>query len=617
MTRNTDRLLKNNPRPKSFEFFELNNKRDPNRRKNKEVFKKLWKYFRWMGIAFLVLMSIVGCIQPLFMPVSRKVGAGFELYSSKQKVSPYVAVVKYDSQEKQYMLSATSLERADNIYLGSEQETKGNPEINQELVADVTSKGADFYSQGIIRVAVHFLDEGDIVYNKIDRSNKRQFLAFLENQTTYVPIFAPTDIFLFEVSGSSVAGVGESLEAVDPKNGNTNNINFSETNKFNHLVVRKLSKDVVFKSSTQLFARDVLQALYEKTKTALEKEYGNTLHTVLNKLLTLQRVGPNEKAKEFSLTKLEQEVLMFYNKAIAHYLTSLRFMVNKNNQITMSEEVQLPPFYPGTPGAPIQSWFASSWKEVWGYGPFYALFVWPIFVTMEGISSLSTSWAGTGVLLAILIIVLITKLLQFMLTFKTIFSQYKMDIIKPQKARIEAKYANYPGNKLMQSKKQQELAALYKKHNIRPFGMFMPLILTTPVMISVWRVFMASPEIKSTSIGSIQFSETSYSAVLSGQWQYLIIILVALIVQLTSQLLPKFLQRKRTKLINVYERDAMRKQNRTQNIMSIFFVLLSIFFQAGVQFYWTITGIWTICQNLFVHYFQRTNFFKIKVKPRL
>lgn len=104
---------------------------------------------------------------------------------------------------------------------------------------------------------------------------------------------------------------------------------------------------------------------------------------------------------------------------------------------------------------------------------------------MEGISSLSTSWAGTGVLLAILIIVLITKLLQFMLTFKTIFSQYKMDIIKPQKARIEAKYANYPGNKLMQSKKQQELAALYKKHNIRPFGMFMPLILTTPVMISV------------------------------------------------------------------------------------------------------------------------------------
>lgn len=104
---------------------------------------------------------------------------------------------------------------------------------------------------------------------------------------------------------------------------------------------------------------------------------------------------------------------------------------------------------------------------------------------MEAISSLSSSWAGSGVLLAILIVVIVTKLLQFILTFKTIFSQSKMDSIKPQKARIEAKYANYAGNKLMQHKKQQELAELYKKHNIRPFGMFLPLILTTPVMISV------------------------------------------------------------------------------------------------------------------------------------
>lgn len=302
-------------------------------------------------------MSIVGCIQPFFMPISRKVGAGFELYSSKQKISPYVAVVKYDPKEKQYMLSEASLDRADNIYLGSQQDSKGNPEINQELIEDVNSKGADFYSQGIVRLAVQFFDEKDkIVYNKTNSRNKKQFLALMENQKSYTPIFTPSDIFLFELSRKNTELSGQEGEAKETKNnGGGVEEKPTEVTKFDRLVVRKVSKEGEFKNSAQLFARDVLQALYEKTKIALEREYGEALNSVLSKLLKLQKVGPNEEIKEFTLTKLEQEVLSFYNKAVAHYLSSLRFVVRSNNQITISEEVNFPPLYPGAPGAPLQS----------------------------------------------------------------------------------------------------------------------------------------------------------------------------------------------------------------------------------------------------------------------
>lgn len=158
---------------------------------------------------------------------------------------------------------------------------------------------------------------------------------------------------------------------------------------------------------------------------------------------------------------------------------------------------------------------------------------------------------------------------------------------------------------------------LHRKHNIKPYAMFLQLIITAPVLLSVWRVFTTSPEIKAASVIGINFSEISYSALFSGHVLYLIPILLSMIIQLLSQLLPKFLRRKQMTFINVYEKEAMKKQNRTANIMSIVFVLIGFFFQAGVQFYWSITGLWMIMQNLFVYYFQRTDFFKNKVKPRL
>lgn len=82
-------------------------------------------------------------------------------------------------------------------------------------------------------------------------------------------------------------------------------------------------------------------------------------------------------------------------------------------------------------------------------------------------------------------VVIITKLIQFLFTFKSIFSQFKLEEIKPKKAKIEAKYEPYKGNKMMMLKKQQEIMELHKKHNIKPYAMFLQLIITAPVLLSV------------------------------------------------------------------------------------------------------------------------------------
>lgn len=256
-----------------------------------------------------------------------------------------------------------------------------------------------------------------------------------------------------------------------------------------------------------------------------------------------------------------------------------------------------------------------TWGDAWGLGPFYGFVVYPIsYIVNALVGSFPSSMGGGAALLAIVISVIAARMLTLLLTYKSVFAQAKQLTLAPKKAKIDAKYAAYKGNKQMEQKKRQETSELYKKNNINMLTPILSTLVSMPIFLSMWRIIQGIPFIKSTSIWGINFSQTSWRELFEGEWQYLALIVLAVIVQAGSQFLPRYLNKKRMKeRSNVAEKEAMKKANRTQNIMMGIFVFMAVIFEAGVQIYWIVGGVWTMCQTLLIHHIQKTKIFKEKL----
>lgn len=228
----------------------------------------------------------------------------------------------------------------------------------------------------------------------------------------------------------------------------------------------------------------------------------------------------------------------------------------------------------------------------------------------------STGWS---VILALVVTVIFVRLIAFFISLKSTFGQSKLEEINRKKAKIEAKYAEYKGDKAMQQKKQMEISQLYKESKISPFSSMVSLLITMPILFVVYRIISSAPEIKQASWYGIQLSTSSISRVIAKDFIYLPLIIFSVAVQALATYMPKILnwKKKKSERVDAYEKEAMKKSNRTNNIVQLIFIFIGVIFSAGLQIYWIISGIWTIFQTIFVHYFTKTRFFKEKVEPKL
>jgi YidC/Oxa1 family membrane protein insertase len=126
--------------------------------------------------------------------------------------------------------------------------------------------------------------------------------------------------------------------------------------------------------------------------------------------------------------------------------------------------------------------------------------------------------------------------------------------------------------------------------------------MTMPIFLSIWRIIGGLPQLKSTIWLGINFSATSYQNLFAGEWQYLPLIILAGLSSAFSQLFPRLLNKKRDgHRINVQQKEAMKKNNKTQNIVLAVFVFMALIFSAGIQIYWIIGAIWQIIQTTLTH----------------
>lgn len=97
--------------------------------------------------------------------------------------------------------------------------------------------------------------------------------------------------------------------------------------------------------------------------------------------------------------------------------------------------------------------------------------------------------------LVILLMTIVIKIVVFPLTYKSFASSAKMQALKPEIDKINAKYPN-TNNQQDQLKKQQATMELYKRAGVSPMGGCLPTLLTFPILWAMFRFFPASIELR-------------------------------------------------------------------------------------------------------------------------
>lgn len=101
----------------------------------------------------------------------------------------------------------------------------------------------------------------------------------------------------------------------------------------------------------------------------------------------------------------------------------------------------------------------------------------PVFNFFDGITG------NKGV--AILLLTLLVKLLVFPLTYKMLYSQSKMQAMKPYLEKVKAKHKDD------QQAQQMETMKMYREYGVNPLGGCLPMVLQLPIWFALYRFFPA------------------------------------------------------------------------------------------------------------------------------
>ncbi|WP_436358734.1 membrane protein insertase YidC [Mycoplasma sp. 480] len=584
-------MEKNKQKPKSYDFFTGNNNSE-----KKNIWRKIWKWFKVLIYIFIFGVTLTGCIQSFAIKTSSHAGSGVEFYNSKEGIAPNAVVFeKQTNKEGKEVLNIKK--NNDNFYVSNQDKER------KDVIEALKKQAKGSYGQwGNYNTLIVYQSDKPVEgqssyqYPKGDNGELLYFNSTTENYNQKFNDWKEIKLLREFKDNIKLTHNAKYVNEKDPFI-----YSYFETVK-DYIVPNE-----DFIENNNKFARDVIHYLNNQLVN-FDKYNNNKLE---NAIKEIEEKGTGASEQSISL--------------VNDYSANLREILKATHYTKIGDGIVA--FEPGTAknasdllsykGAEPQK-IIVTWGDAWQLGPFYGLFIWPMSKLMAALlDSMSLEGLqGWPAIITIIIAVILTKLLSFAFRFKTLFSQSKQQEVQAKKAKIDAKYAPHKGNKQMEARQRQEIAELYKKNNISPAAQFQALLITMPIFVAMWRILQGLPGIKATTWLGINLASTSYQELFAGQWIYLPILLFTVIIQLFQQILPRILNRKQNKrLINAAESQALKKQQKTQNYTMILFVVFGVIFQASLQVYWIVGGVWEIGQILFVHYFQRTKVFKEKVRP--
>ena len=182
---------------------------------------------------------------------------------------------------------------------------------------------------------------------------------------------------------------------------------------------------------------------------------------------------------------------------------------------------------------------------------------------------------------AIILLTFTIRLLILPLTFSSVKSMQKLQVLQPEMKKIQERFK---GDK---QRMNQEMMKFYQENKVNPLGSCLPLALQIPFFISLFYL-LRSDEFKADISGAASFGPIpNLAEPLTGQP---VVLGFMIVLYVGTQLIAS--------LITTVGGD--KTQQRIMLALPFVFTIFIINFQAGLILYWVTTNVWTIGQQLVV-----------------
>lgn len=172
--------------------------------------------------------------------------------------------------------------------------------------------------------------------------------------------------------------------------------------------------------------------------------------------------------------------------------------------------------------------------------------------------------------IAIILLTIAIKLIFFPITFKSYLQMKRMSKLNPQMKELRKKLKDQP------QKLNQEIQALYKKHNVNPLSGCLPMFLQLPVLFALYRVLSLAIELR--------HQHFLWISDLAGPDPYLILpILMSVAMFFQQKLTPTSADPKQAKMMAI--------------MMPALFFIMFRNLQAGLVLYWFTSNLLIIIEQ--------------------
>jgi len=205
----------------------------------------------------------------------------------------------------------------------------------------------------------------------------------------------------------------------------------------------------------------------------------------------------------------------------------------------------------------------------------------PFLTVLEDVLTFRHDLVGGSWGWAIILLTFTIRILILPLTFKSVKSMQKLQVLQPEMKKIQERYKDD------RQRMNQEMMKFYQENKVNPLGSCLPLLLQIPFFIALFEL-LRSESFKADIAGNAAFGPidnlaeplTSQPVVLG----FMIVLYVA--TQLIATMITSI--------------GGDKTQQRIMMALPFVFVIFIINFEAGLIVYWITTNVWTIGQQLVV-----------------
>ncbi len=201
--------------------------------------------------------------------------------------------------------------------------------------------------------------------------------------------------------------------------------------------------------------------------------------------------------------------------------------------------------------------------------------------------------------LAVVILTVFVKFALLPLAYKMAHTQKKMKEITPELEKIKEKHKDD------RQKQALETMELYKKHNIKPFGSFLMLLLQLPVIIGLYWVFLKSglPEINNSLLYSFVPIPNSVNMHIFNISMSDKSVILAFLVFTTQFLYSRSISRDMDfgSEEGTFKADFQKSlQMQMQYVLPIFIAFISYSLGAGIALYFISSNVFLMAQDYYL-----------------